>query len=497
MASPASDGKPYWWDAPRRLPPTSVATARSIMRKPVAGWLVAMAATLCTTAVIGGVLQFSSIPNITLLYLFPVVAVAGGWGRRPAIGAALLASLSFDWFFVQPVHAFTVDDPAEWLALVVLLLAAVFTANLTAALRQQAQEARQQAWEAGTLRTLASTLAAAHDLPELLELGREQAIAVFHCSSCVIDLAEETQPVESELALPLRTPRGKLGLLRLAGAAGNATAEWEAGPLLHAFAAQLALAIERVRLQEEATQAEVLRRTDDLRSTLLSAVSHDLRTPLAAIKAAATSLLQHDVEWSEAEREGFARSINGGVDRLNRLVANVLDLSRIEAGALRLDLEEYLLEDLINEAAAQVAHLFVAGQLRIEPFADPAALHWVRVDPILVEQVLVNLLENAAKYSPAGGPVTVRGRLECDEALLEIEDRGPGIAADEREKVFERFYRVTHHGRAAGAGIGLAVCKGVVEAHGGRIWVSPRRGGGSTFAISLPGVRAAAAEGGG
>jgi len=160
-------------------------------------------------------------------------------------------------------------------------------------------------------------------------------------------------------------------LLRLAGAAGNATAEWEAGPLLHAFAAQLALAIERVRLQEEATQAEVLRRTDELRSTLLSAVSHDLRTPLAAIKAAATSLLQHDVEWSEAEREGFARSINGGVDRLNRLVANVLDLSRIEAGALRLDLEEYLLEDLINEAAAQVAHLFVAGQLRIEPFARP------------------------------------------------------------------------------------------------------------------------------
>ncbi|HEY8742457.1 MAG TPA: ATP-binding protein [Chloroflexota bacterium] len=427
-------------------------------------------------------------PNVTLLYLFPVVAVAGAWGRRPAIGAAILASLSFDWFFVQPVHAFTVDDPAEWLALFVLLIAAVFTANLTAALRQQAQEAQQQAWEAGTLRMLASTLAAAHDLPELLDLGKDQAIAAFHCTHCAIDLAESARAGEGELALPLRTPRGKLGLLRLSGIAGQA-AEREAGPLLHAFAAQLALAIERVRFQEEATQAEVLRRTDELRSTLLSAVSHDLRTPLAAIKAAATSLLQRDIAWSETERDGFARSINGGADRLNRLVANLLDLSRIEAGALRLDLEEYLLEDLISEATAQVQQLFDVGQLRVEAFENPHALYWVRVDPILLEQVLVNLLENAAKYSPAGVPVTVRARIVGDAAVLDIEDRGPGIAADEREKVFDRFYRVTHHGRAAGAGVGLAVCKGIVEAHGGRIWVTPRPGGGSTFALSLPGVR--------
>lgn len=467
------------------------------MRGPLAGWIVALAATLLSTTIIGGVLRFSRIPNISLLYLFPVVAVAGAWGRGPAIGAACLAFLSFDWFFVQPVHAFTVDDPAEWLALFVLLLAAVFTANLTAALRQRAQEAQQQAWEAGTLRTLASTLAAAHDVPEVLALGREQAIAVFRCSACVIDLEEAARPggAEGELALPLRTLRGRLGLLRLVGVAGQTTAEHDIGPLLHAFAAQLALAIERVRLQEEATQAEVLRRTDELRSTLLSAVSHDLRTPLAAIKAAATSLLQHDIEWSETERDGFARSINSGADRLNRLVANLLDLSRIEAGALRLDLEEYLLEDLIGEAAAQVRLLFTVGQLQIEPLDDPSALHWVRVDPILVEQVLVNLLENAAKYSPAGAPVTVRARIGTNEAVLEVEDRGPGIAADEQEKVFDRFYRVTQHGRAAGAGVGLTVCKGIVEAHGGRIWVRPAPGGGSTFAFSLPLVVAERSEG--
>lgn len=470
-----------------------LATLRASLRRPFAGWLMAATATLLSTAAIGGVLRFSPIPNVSLLYLFPVVAVAGAWGRWPAIAAAVLASLTFDWFFVQPVHTFTVDDPAEWLALFVLLLAAIFTANLTAALRQRAQEAQQQAREAGTLRTLASTLAAAHELPELLELGRQQAMAAFGSAACVIELGDGAiTREEGELALPLRTPRGRLGVLRLSGSRGPETTEANVGPLLHAFAAQLALAIERLRLQDEATQSEVLRRTDELRAALLSAVSHDLRTPLAAIKAAATSLLQHDVEWSESEREGFAQSINSSADRLNRLVANLLDLSRIEAGALRLDQEDYLLEDLISEAVAQVRLLFAPGQLHVELPADSATLPWVHVDPILVEQVLSNLLENAAKYSPAGAPVTVRVKAQRGEAVLEVEDRGPGIAAEEREKVFDRFYRVTQKGRTAGAGVGLAVCKGIVEAHGGRIWVCPSAEGGSIFVFSLP---TASAEG--
>jgi two-component system sensor histidine kinase KdpD len=474
---------------------------RAWLRGPVAGWFAAALGTLATTAVVGAVLSFSRIPNISLLYLFPVVAVAGAWGRRPAIGAAVFAFLNFDWFFVQPVHNLTVDDPAEWLALFVLLLAAIFTANLTAALRQQAQEARQRAWEAGALRTLASTLAAAHDLPALLELARDQARTVFQCAACSIELdaAAPAAATEGEIVLPLRTPRGRLGALRLAGLSSHAAmdyVDYDVGPLLNAFAAQLALAIEHLRLQEEATQTEVLRRTDELRSTLLSAVSHDLRTPLAAIKAAATSLLQHDVAWTEAEREGFAASINSGADRLNRLVTNLLDLSRIEAGALRLDLEEYLPEDLIREAAAQARLLFAPGQLVIDVPAHSATLPWLRVDPILVEQVLLNLLENAAKYSPPGLPVTVRARAQPGVIVLEVEDCGPGVALDEREKVFDRFYRVVRQGGAAGTGVGLAVCKGIVEAHGGRIWVRAGRDAGAIFAVSLPALADSAGKGG-
>ena len=453
-----------------------------------AGLLAALGGTLVTTVIIGATLRVGRVPNISLLYLFPVVAVARTWGRAPAVVAALLAFLSFDWFFVQPYHTFTVDDPAEWLALGVLLLAALYTAQLTAALRQQAQEAQRRDWEATTLRTLASTLAAARDLPELLALAQQEASRIFACQACRIALAPAAPPTDAPdaLALPLCTPSGTVGAIQLLGLERATPLDREIGPLLHAFAAQLALAIERLRLQEEATQAEVLRRSDELRSALLSAVSHDLRTPLAAIKAAATSLLQRDVAWSEAEREAFARSIDAGTDRLNRLVTNLLDLSRIEAGALHPALEEYLLEDLIGEAVGQARALFAPGQLRVALPDDAATLPWVRVDPILVEQVLINLLDNAAKYSPPGRPVTIRAATTQEAAVLAVEDQGPGIPPEERERVFERFYRLAGPNRPGGTGLGLAVCKGIVEAHGGRIWVEAGPGGGTVVAFTLP-----------
>jgi len=456
--------------------------------KALAGWLAALAGTLVTTAIIGIVYRWVRVPNISLLYLFPVVAVAGTWGRGPAIAAAILAFLSFDWFFVQPFHTFTVDDPAEWLALGVFLLAALYAAQLTAALRQQAQEARQRAWEATSLHTLASALAAAHDLPELLSLARDEAMVAFRCADCAVRLEDGGQTATGpfDVALPLTTPRGVVGTLWLTGPSGQTAEDRGSGHFSSAFAAQIALAVERVRLQEGATQAEVLRRTDALRAALLSAVSHDLRTPLTAMKAAATSLLQHDVAWSEEERDGFAVSINRGVDRLNRLVTNLLDLSRIEAGALKLNCEPYLLADLVQEAVAQTGPLFSPGQVMVDLHVDGPALPWVRVDPILIEQVLVNLLENAAKYSLPGSAVTIRASIGADQAIVHVEDQGPGIDPSELDRVFERFYRVGGQRRVSGVGIGLAVCKGIVEGHGGRIWATSTVGRGSTFSFSVP-----------
>lgn len=463
-----------------------LASGRSALRRSSAGWAAAAAGVALTTAVIGAVLHVGRIPNISLLYLFPVVAVAGVWGRWPAIAASCLSFITFDWFFVQPEHAFTIEDPAEWLALGVFLVAALYAAQLTALLRERAREAQRRAWEATTLRMLVTALAEAHDLTGVLAEARAQALAVFQCADCAIDLDPAAAAADgSAIVLPLRTPRGRLGVLRLAGLPADVGLGSDLAPLLHAFAGQVALAVERVRLQEGATQAEVLRRTDELRSALLSAVSHDLRTPLASIKAAATSLLQQDVTWSPAERDGFARGINSGVDRLNRLVTNLLDLSRIEAGALRLDLEPYLLDDLIGEAAAQARVLFGPHQLLVELPRDPAALPWVRVDPILVEQALVNLLENAAKFSPPGAPVVVRANASGDSVTVEVEDAGPGVPPELRERVFDRFYRREQPGRS-GTGIGLAVCKGVVEAHGGRVWIASGARGGARVCFTLP-----------
>ena len=478
--------------AGRRFPPGEVPALWRLvhvwLRGPAAGWLVAIAATCLSTAVIGQVLGLARISNASLLYLIPVVAIAGRWGRAPAIGAAILAFLSFDWFFVEPLHTFTVAVPSEWLSLTVLLLAALYSAHLTGALRSQAQEARQRAWEATSLRSLATALARARDLPELLEVASVQARTTFHCPGCLIDL-EGTAAQATDAAtfvVPLRTPRGTLGSLRLDLSAEPEPGARAALALLEAFAAQLALAIERVRLQEEATQAEVLRRTDELHRAMLAAVSHDLRTPLAGIKAAATSLLQRDVAWSVADRDGFAQSINAGVDRLNRLITNLLDLVRIEAGALRLEKEPYLLADLIGEATRQAGSFAAPGQIVVENLVGAPSMAWVRVDPILMEQVLLNLLENAVKYGPVGAPVRVRGRVDGDRAVIEVEDQGPGIATDELDRVFERFYRVNRPDRSAGSGVGLAVSKALAEAHGGQVTVHSVVGRGSTFAIALP-----------
>jgi two-component system sensor histidine kinase KdpD len=255
--------------------------------------------------------------------------------------------------------------------------------------------------------------------------------------------------------------------------------------LLLTFANQIALALDRVRLGEEATRAAVLARSDELKSALLSAVSHDLRTPLASIKASATSLLQPDIAWSADDQRDLLSAIDEETDRLSRLVGNLLDLTRIEAGELRPQREwndpEEVVRDTARRAQASlprhVIQVDVAGEL-------PAALF----DYVEIAQVLFNLIENAGKYAPPGTTIDVSCRLAQDEIEFAVADRGPGIPADEEERIFAKFYRMERQGGPHGAGIGLSICRGIVEAHGGRIWVEPREGGGATFQFTIPGL---------
>jgi two-component system sensor histidine kinase KdpD len=243
--------------------------------------------------------------------------------------------------------------------------------------------------------------------------------------------------------------------------------------------------IERARLRQESLQIEVLQKTDALRSALLSSISHDLRTPLASIKASASSLLQEDVQWSDEERRSFALAIEREADRLNRLVANLLDMSRIEGGALKPEKEWYPIDELIHDVLGHMQSIVLDRVVRTD---IPDVLPPVQLDYLEIEQVLTNLLENAVRYTPYETPLDVSVQVEGDQMVISVADRGPGIPPADLEHVFDKFYRVLGRtpGRPTGSGLGLAVSKGLIEAHGGHIWAENREGGGAVFRFTLP-----------
>jgi two-component system, OmpR family, sensor histidine kinase KdpD len=249
------------------------------------------------------------------------------------------------------------------------------------------------------------------------------------------------------------------------------------------FLDQATSVIERARLRRESLQIELLQRTDALRAALLSSVSHDLRTPLSSIKAAASSLLQKDVQWDEEARRSFALTIEQEADRLNRLVGNLLDMSRIEGGALKPEKEWYPVDELIHDV---LGHMRPILQGRAVVTDLPADMPPVELDYLQMDQVLTNLIENAVRYTPPESPIEITARLEGNQMVISVADRGPGIPPVDLERIFDKFYRVLGTQRNAGSGLGLAVCKGLVEAHGGHIWAENREGGGAVFRFTLP-----------
>jgi two-component system sensor histidine kinase KdpD len=256
------------------------------------------------------------------------------------------------------------------------------------------------------------------------------------------------------------------------------------------FLEQAVTVIEGGHLRQQNVRMQVLQQTDALRSALLSSVSHDLRTPLATIKTAATSLLEEDMQWDEETYRGFASAIEREVDRLNSLVENLLDMSRIEAGSLRPEKVWYPLDALLRDVLDRM-HPFLEG--RIVQISLPDSLPPVEVDVVLIEQVVTNLVTNAVSYTPADSPIEVSVQVEEEAVVVSIADRGPGIALAEQEHIFDKFYRVLGKAQTTGetrerrgSGLGLAICRGLVEAHGGRIWVESRPGGGAVFRFTLP-----------
>jgi two-component system sensor histidine kinase KdpD len=254
--------------------------------------------------------------------------------------------------------------------------------------------------------------------------------------------------------------------------------------LLDTFTAQTAVALERARLAEQAAAARVAAETEQTRSALLSAVSHDLRTPLASIAGSAEALLESPGPLSEIDRRNLLETVRDEARRLARLVSDLLDLTRIESGALRAKREWVPLEEVIGASLDSLEREYDLRRVKV---SLPDDLLWVQADPILLQDVLLNLIENALKYSPGSAEVEVTAHPAGDDGtVIEVADRGAGIPPDEQERIFERFYRAEDGKRARGTGLGLTVARAIVEAHGGELWVEAREGGGSVFKVGLP-----------
>jgi two-component system sensor histidine kinase KdpD len=438
-----------------------------------------------------------SAANIALFYLVVVLLCAATAGRAPAVIAAVASFLAFKFFFVEPVLTYTIDNITDPWQLFSFVTAALIAGAITLHAREQAAVARQQAREMTILYELSQSISTELDFERIAPVIVETTRQLLECAACQLLLegsdsklemfvAQGAWPGQREsVAATLRAGEHTLGELRVVLAAQQTSLNGNRQQLLETLANQAALALERSRLAQAAARAEALAESDRLKSTLISTVSHDLRTPLAAITAAADELMAEDVQWSAAAILDFAQIIKGEATQLHQLVTNMLDLTRIEAGVLRPQRGWYNVAEIVDHVLQRLAPNLEGHPIELHV---PDDLPLIPVDYVQLEQVLWNVLQNALKYAPPSSPITITASQQATCLMLRIADRGPGIPASERVRIFEKFYRLPQAQQSGlpGAGLGLAICKGFVEAHGGDISIHDRAGGGALVSIQLP-----------
>ena len=445
-------------------------------RRRLAGVLLAATLLPLLTAVLAAWRPHLNLADDLLIYLVAVVTITVLGGFWPAVLAAVAASLLLNWYFTAPIHTFTIEEPKNLLALLLFVTVAVAVSSMVHLAARRALQAAAAREEAASLLELAQTVLGGADSPaavldHLTRTQGGQAELQERAGGRWVRAA--SSGVDGSLAAASRIDiRGDLSLL-VTGQAESATPA-----LLAGYAAQAAAALDRERLRTQAAQAEALAEGNRMRTALLAAVSHDLRTPLASIKASVSSLRQTDVEWSQADEADLLATIEQNADRLDALIGNLLDMSRLHTGSL----QPFLRPTAIDEVAP-VALLGLDDGLRLE-MAVPDGFPLVLADPGLLERILANLFSNALRHSPAARPPELQAQLIEDTVLLEVVDHGPGVADEEKERIFEPFTRVGDR-YPGGVGLGLAVAKGFAEAMGGRIDAADTPGGGLTVRIAL------------
>ena len=466
--------------------------------------------------------QFLAVTDISLVFLTAVLISAVAYGLWPSLFACFVSVLAYNFFFLPPLYTLTIAAPENVVALLVFAVVAVIASNLTARVRSQAMAARAHARMTEDLYLFSRKLAGVVDLDDLLWATAYQIASMLNLRVVLLlpdgeyltvrsgyppedtldeaDLAAakwawdhtsaagrgaDTLPGAKRLFLPLRTGRGAVGIVGLDSDKPGPLLSPDQRRLLDALTDQAALAIERINLAEDIDRARLVTETERLRSALLTSISHDLRTPLASILGSATSLRSYWKTLDDAARGDLIETVKNEAERLNRFIANLLDMTRLESGALKPRAELVDLSDIVGSALRRAEDVLTGHRIELDLSQELPPL---RLDPVLFEQVLFNLLDNAAKYAPAGTTIRIEARRSGPLVQLRIADQGPGIPAEDLERVFDKFYRVQATDRKrAGTGLGLAICRGFVEAMGGSITAANRTDGpGAVFTVTLP-----------
>ena len=460
--------------------------------------------------------------NLALVFLMSVLAAAVRGGLGPGLFASVLGALCFNFFFLDPRYTFTVQDPESLVALVFYFGTAIVASNLTAAVQRQAAAARQRARTTEDLYLFSRKLAGTGTLDDVLWATAFQIASMLKLRVVILlpegdtiavkagyppddtlvdaDIAAarwtwehnrpagrgaDTLPGARRLYLPLRTGRAAVGVIGLDNDRPGPLLTPDRQRLFEALADQAALAVERVQLVSDVDRARLAAETDRLRTALLTSISHDLKTPLAAIMGSAETMKELGSQLHEEARSDLLSTVVDESERLNRFIVNLLDMTRLEAGAMEPNYGFHFAGDIVGTALGRAAKITAAHGIEV---TIPADLPMLKVDPLLFEQVLFNLIDNAAKYAPDRTRIDIRGWRDEGSVLMSVMDEGPGIPPEDLERIFDSFYRVRKgdHVRA-GTGLGLAICRGFVEAMGGTIRAANRSDrSGAIFTIRMP-----------
>jgi two-component system, OmpR family, sensor histidine kinase KdpD len=442
--------------------------------------------------------------TVALTFLLAVLIVSANWGLTVAVFMSFVAALAFNFFFLPPVGTLTIADTQNWVALFAFLFTAVMASNLSERVRRQARIADERRREVERLYSFSQQLLVTENVVELLNAIPHYLVETFGASQAAIYLTERDRvyrsagddggiakealkmaAARSELVLgrdrgvcfvPIRMGIRSLGILALSGSSVSPET-------LEAIGSLIAVAIERAAAVEKVTRTEAARESERLRSALLDSVTHEFRTPLTSIKASVSSLLTQP-QLASNERQELLTVIDEESDRLNRLVGEAVEMAQLEANEVKLDLHSHAIREVIDAALSESKQVLDGHPVEVRV---PERLPLAVMDATWITKVLRHLLENAVKYSQAGSPIFVSSEVKGDRLVTNVADRGSGIDDLERSLIFDKFYRgQSQRYRVQGTGMGLAIVKAIVEAHGGRIEVTSQLGQGSVFSFGLP-----------